>query len=164
VVASSGVHEVKIHEDLRQIAFLIGTWTGIGNGSYPTAAPFSYREEITFTNGGTPVLAYTQRTWHPEKGFAMHAEMGYWRSKGDGRVEVVLAQPTGLAEILEGRVDGQTIDLASTAVVKAATAKEVSGMERTFTVEGDELRYEVRMAAVGVPLTRHLTATLHRTA
>ena len=153
----------KIHADLEPIAFLIGTWIGEGKGSYPTAAPFAYGEEITFTPGYN-LLAYTQRTWHPEKGFQMHTEMGYWRPKPENRVEIVLAHPTGIAEILEGHVDGSTIDVASTSVSRTSTAKEVNALERTFTVDGDELRYEVRMAAVGVPVTPHLSATLHRTA
>ena len=37
------------------------------------------------------------------------------------------------------------------------------GLQRTFEVTGDVLRYTFRMAAVGTALTHHLAATLHRT-
>ena len=122
----------ELHPDLASVAFLLGAWQGHGKGSYPTIETFEYDEEIRFWHVGKPLLSYTQRTWHPAKGFAMHAEMGFWRPQPGGRVEIVLAHPTGIAEVQEG------------------------------TVDGDVLRYEVRMAAVGVPLTHHLAAELHR--
>ncbi len=47
-------------------------------------------------------------------------------------------------------------------VVLAPTAKRVDATERRFSVDGDTLRYEVNMAAVGLTVTPHLEATLHR--
>jgi hypothetical protein len=96
----------------------------------------------------------------------MHAEMGYWRVPSPGRLEIVLAQPTGLAEIYEGAItpvnDALVMDVKSTSIGATSTAKDVSITERTFELDGDELRYTFRMAAVGQPLQHHLSATLHR--
>jgi hypothetical protein len=151
-----------LHDDLQRLAFLVGTWRGPGKGSYPTTEPFAYDEEITFTHIGRPFLTYSQATKHPEKGFPMHGETGYWRAGPGDHVEVLLVHPTGIAEIQEGTVHGTTIDLKTTSVTRTSTAKEVNALERMFTLDGDVLRYEVRMAAVGVPLTPHLSAELRK--
>ena len=155
--------EPTLHPDVEPLAFLLGTWSGEGKGSYPTIDPFAYLEEIRFWHSGKPFLSYEQKTKHPVKGFPMHAEVGYWRPQPDGRIEILFTHPTGIAEIQEGTIDGTTIDVASKTVARTTTAKEVLALERTFTVDGDVLRYEVRMAAVGVPLTHHLAAELKRT-
>ena len=153
-----------LHPALEPLAFLLGEWAGEGVGEYPTITSFGYREEIRFTHVGKPFLAYTQRTWAVDDGRPLHAETGYWRpGSADGSVEVVLAHPFGVTEMLLGEVVGQSLRLQSSAVVSTPTAKDITAVERDIDVTGDELRYMVRMAAVGEALTHHLGATLRRT-
>lgn len=162
--------EPPLDPALAPVAALLGTWTGAGAGEYPTIAPFRYAETVTFGHVGKPFLAYGQRTRaldaNGEVGLPLHAESGFWRFPPGGRAEVVLAHPSGITEMLEGTVTASggvlTIDLVSTVVATTSTAKSVTGVERTFRLEGDELHYTLRMAAVGVPMTHHLEAVLRR--
>ena len=158
--------EPDLHPDVAVLAPLLGTWVGSGAGEYPTIEPFDYVESITFSHVGKPFVAYTQRTRHPDTGAPMHAESGYLRVPRPGSIEIVMAQPTGLAEIYEGAVVGGdaplVIDVRSTSINATSTAKQVTITERTISVTGDDLHYTFRMAAVGQPLQHHLSATLHR--
>jgi len=144
---------------------LLGTWRGRGTGEYPTIEDFEYVEEVTFGHVGKPFLTYRQHTRDAVDGRPLHAEVGYWRPVGPDRVEVVLAHPTGIGEILEGSVQTGTttvFDLHTTSVSLTSTAKDVTDLHRRLELAGDTLRYTLAMAAVGHPLTHHLTAELHR--
>lgn len=158
---------VDLHPDIAVLAPLLGTWTGHGVGEYPTIEPFGYLEEITFGHVGKPFLTYGQKTKSDdEAGRPLHAEVGFVRVPSPGRVEWVLAHPSGITEIEEGSltVDGATIEmeLTTTAVGLTASAKDVTALGRSFRIDGDELAYSVRLRAVGQPLQHHLGATLHR--
>lgn len=155
-----------LHPDLAVLAPLLGTWSGAGAGEYPTIEPFGYLEEVTFGHTGKPFLTYTQRTRADDDGRPLHAETGYVRVPSAGRIEFVVVHPTGVTEIDEGTLsaDGDRLDIEveSTSIGLTGSAKEVTALSRSIHMAGDELSYTLLMGAVGVPLVRHLTATLRR--
>ena len=130
-------------------------------GEYPTIETFPYVETITFDHVGKPYLSYVQRTTHLD-GRPTHGELGFWRLPAPNAVELVVIHPFGATEMATGSLSASTIDLHSMSVVSTPTAKTVTAIERTVTVDGDVLRYTVRMAAVGQPMTLHLSAELRR--
>lgn len=140
---------------------LVGTWSGPGRGVYPTMVDFEYEETIEFSRiPGKPFLVYVQKT----KGAngPMHMEMGFLRPIADGKVEFVIAQPTGQTEILDGEVSGSSMTFDASNVQNSTTAKQVDATKRVYALEGDTLRTEFFMAAVGQPMQRHLSSVLTR--
>lgn len=151
-----------IHDLLRPLAFLVGRWTGEGRGIYPSIDGFDYREEVTFDHDGRPFLSYEQRTFNIETGAPMHREMGFWRSLGDGRVEVVLAHNIGQAELSLGTVEGPQVEVSTISVTPSPSAKDVAGLKRIYEVSGDTLDYEMHMAFGEHELQNHLSGRLQR--
>lgn len=154
-----------LHPGVAILAPLVGTWVGEGSGEYPTIEPFTYREELTIGHTGKPFLTYAQRTAGPD-GRPLHAETGYLRVPAPGRIELVVAQPTGITEVDEGTLSiaGAVIDIVvdATSIGLTASAKDVTALSRSFHLDGDDLAYTVRMAAVDQPLQHHLAAVLRR--
>ena len=115
-----------LHPGVAILAPLVGTWVGEGSGEYPTIAPFTYREELTIGHTGKPFLTYAQRTTGPD-GRPLHAETGYLRVPAPGRIELVVAQPTGITEVDEGTlsIDNAVIDIVvdATSIGLTASAK-----------------------------------------
>lgn len=154
----------SLHDDIAHLSFLLGEWHGSGEGRYPTIESFGYNEQVEFRHVGKPFVSYVQRTKHAETGLPLHAESGYLRPVGVDAVEFVVVQPSGIVEVHAGSVDAAagSIVLEATDVLTTPTAKEVSAVRRSLSVDGDALSYTVDMGAVGQPLQHHLSATLHR--
>ncbi|MFZ0832062.1 MAG: FABP family protein [Mycobacterium sp.] len=156
----------QLHPGIAALTPLLGTWTGHGTGEYPTIQPFGYDDEVTFGHTGKPFLTYAQRTTATDDGRPLHAEIGFVRVPTPNRVEWVLAHPNGITEIQEGTlsIDGNVIEMELTATTIGLTesAKEVTALSRSIRIDGDQLHYTLRMAAMGQWLQDHLTATLHR--
>ena len=148
------------------LSFLLGRWEGAGVMGYPTIESRNYGEEITFTHNGKPFLIYSSRTWLIEPdgsiGRLSHMELGFWRPQPGHGLEVLIAHPTGVSEVYIGTISGTKIEMATDAVVRTATAKEVTGGKRLYGLVGADLAYAYDMAAVGQPLQPHLSAQLKR--
>ena len=162
VKEANKLSNTPVHPAVEPLAFLLGRWHGEGKGEYPTIEPFLYGEEIEFSHNGRPFLFYQQRTWNPADGYPLHSEAGYFRPVAEGRIELVLSQPSGITEILAGTISGQRIDLTSTVVGVSPTAKEVSAVKRAISVVGTTLSYQLDMAAVDQEMSIHLLADLEK--
>ncbi|MFI5618875.1 FABP family protein [Streptomyces sp. NPDC051567] len=158
------------HGLLAPVAGLLGTWVGRGRGEYPTLEEeFAYAQEVTFSHDGRPFLRYEARAWliDAEGGPLRPSarESGWWRMQPDGRVEALITQPTGIAEIAVGRAGDGGVDLATHEVALTPTAKVVDATRRRYTLaDEDTLDFVHDLAAVGRPLQHHLSARLLRRA
>jgi hypothetical protein len=161
-----GTTGYELHPDLARLRFLIGRWEGAGVVGYPTIESVNFGQEISFSHNGKPFLIYSSRTWliaaDGRIGRPLAMETGFWRPQEDGMIEVVLAHPTGITEIYIGQQTGTKIELATDAVVRTATAKEVTAGRRLYGLIGADLGYAYDMAAVGQPLQSHVSAQLKR--
>jgi hypothetical protein len=162
-----------LHPSLLGLLPFIGVWRGRGSGEYPTIKPFEYAQEVRISHDGRPFLRYQSRAWLIEPdGTAIRPssrEAGWWRpvpgedGKGD-EVEALFALPTGIQELYLGTVTGVRLEMATDAVLRTATAKEVTAATRLYGIVDRALLYAYEMAAVGQPLQAHLAAKLNRIA
>ena len=162
---------VEIRSDmptqLIPVSWLLGTWRGVGVGGYPTVPEFRFGQEITFTElPGKPFVHHLSRSWllddAGEQVRPLAQETGYWRPEADGSLEVVLAHPTGYAEIWIGSADGAKIELQTDVVARTQTAKDYTAGHRLYGLVDGDLLWAYDMAAVGQPLQPHLSGTLKR--
>jgi THAP4-like, heme-binding beta-barrel domain len=167
-VAPPGGGEPAVHPSLAPLRFLLGRWEGAGVVGYPTIESANFGQEISFSHNGKPYLIYASRSWLLEEdgriGRPLAMETGFWRPQEGGELEVVLAHASGISEIYLGQVTGTKVELATDAVVRTATAREVTAGRRLYGLIGADLGWAYDMAAVGQPLQAHVSAQLKRTA
>ena len=160
-----------LHPALGGLVPFIGVWRGRGSGEYPTIEPFEYAQEIRISHDGRPFVFYEARSWLVrDTGEAIRPafrEVGWWRAvMADDRptdeIEALFCAPTGIMELHLGKVDGTRLELATDAVLRTSTAKEVSAGHRLYGIVDRDLLYAQDMAAVGQSLRPHLAAKLTR--
>ncbi len=169
-------NESVIHEQLLPLSWLIGRWTGVGTGQYPSIEDFRFGQEVSFSTDGRPFLSYASRSWliydDGNRVRPLATESGYWRPRPGNQVEMELAHPTGYSEIWYGhveitglenaRITGARAELRTYMVGRTESAKDYSGGHRLYGLVEDRLLWTFDMAAVGHPITNHLAATLNR--
>lgn len=143
------------------LSFLVGTWRGQGEGGYPSVEDFEYSEEMTFTDAGDGVFVYREQAWDAE-GEPIHSEAGYLRALDDGSLDLALAYPFGVSEVMEGQVEGMKLSLASKSVGVTMHGEPVTGLRRVIEVDRESLVYETLMATPERSMARHLRGTLSR--
>ncbi|MDQ1615609.1 MAG: hypothetical protein QOJ60_1548 [Actinomycetota bacterium] len=152
--------------ELVPVAWLLGTWRGVGVGGYPTIEEFRFSQEVTFSEVGKPYLHYLSRSWlldgEGNEVRPLAQETGYWRPQPDGAVEVLLAHPTGFVEIWLGTVEPAKIELQTDVVARTDSAKAYVAGHRLYGLVDGKLLWAYDMAAVDQPLQPHLSATLQR--
>jgi hypothetical protein len=160
-----------LHPALLGLLPFIGLWRGRGTGGFPTVEDFNYAQEIRISHDGRPFLHYESRAWllddDSEPVRQSGREIGWWRpvvvnGHPTDEVEALMASPTGVMELYLGQAVGTRLELATDAVLRTATAKEVTAGHRLFGIVEGALLYAQEMAAEGHPLSPHLSARLTR--
>lgn len=151
------------------VAWLLGTWEGVGVGDYSTTEAFQFGQQVRFTYvPGKPYLVYESATWrmNPDGsvGEPLARENGYWRPQPDGQIEVLLAHPTGIIEIYLGEVAPAKIEMATRGVLKTETAKDYRSATRLYGLVDGKLMWVMDMSALGQQMQAHVSAELRRVA
>lgn len=148
---------------------LVGVWRGEGEISYPTIdGPRKFAQQLTIAHDGRPFLIHEARSWllDDEGNIIRPAarESGFWRPQPDDSLELLLTHSTGILELFYGTTRGQASwQMATDAVVRTSTAKEVTGAQRLYgLVANGDLGYVEERAMVGQPLQPHASAILRR--
>jgi hypothetical protein len=165
-------HGPELHQSLLGLLPYVGKWRGRGRGGYPTLeADFDYAQEITISHDGRPFLFYQSRSWLLDEDAKpirpSGREIGWWRVVTDekGRtddVEMLMMSPTGIMELYLGHIEGTRVEIVTDFVGRTPTAKEVRAAHRLFGIVDGALLYAHEMAAVGQPMSPHLSARLVR--
>lgn len=149
---------------------LVGVWRGEGEVVYPTIeGPYRFGQQVVFCHDGRPFLRYESRAWLLDAAGAVirpaARESGFWRPQPDDTIELLAVHGTGIMEIYYGRSRNQTSwELATDAVLRTSSAKEVTSAHRLYGIVDGDLAYVEERAMVGQPIQPHVSARLHRVA
>ena len=160
----------ELHHDCLALLPLVGVWRGAGEVVYPTIdGPFHFGQQLVFSHDGRPFLHFEARAWLLDADGEVirpaARESGWWRPQPDDTLEVLTTHATGIVELDYGRPLSQTSwEIATDAVVRSASAKEVTGAKRLYGIVEGDLAYVEERAMVGQPLQPHVSARLQRVA
>lgn len=155
-----------MHIDLAPLAWLIGRWEGAGVVGYPTMEPMNFGQEILCRHDGRPFLEWHSRTWELDEDGArvkpLATELGFWRMGPNNEAELLLTHPTGVVEMYFGTAEPAKVQLRTDGVIRSPHAKEYTAASRLYGYVNSNLMWVMDMAAMGQPLTSHVSAELRR--
>lgn len=132
---------------------------------------------LATTRSGTEIhqeLTGAQGVERLERGQQWSTETQYWRPVGQSaapggpgqapttQLEVLAADPAGFSMLYLGEVTGPRISLATDAVVRTATAAEVSGAKLMFGLVNSDLLWAHDLAAFGQEMRSYASGRLTR--
>lgn len=158
----------ELHPDCLALLPLVGVWRGEGEIVYPTIeGPFRFGQQVVICHDGRPFLRHEARAWLLDADGKVirpaARETGFWRPQPDDTLELLATHATGVAEIFYGRPRNQTSwELATDAVLRTASAKDVTAAHRLYGIVDGDLAYVEERAMVGQPMQPHVSALLRR--
>lgn len=91
----------------------------------------------------------------------MARETGWLRPRGEV-VELLLAHDSGIVEVWLGHLTGARLELATDAVLRTESSREVAAGHRLYGTVAGDLLWAYDMAASGQPLQSHVSARLKK--
>ncbi|MGC8480535.1 MAG: FABP family protein [Acidimicrobiales bacterium] len=128
---------------------------------------FPYAERVTLRGDGRPFFRFDQTTTDESSERKLHEEVMYLRIlSAEPQIEAVVAQPTGIVEVLTGtwHRDESTdlvMELDSVSVTSTPTAIPVQRTRRRMVLRSDEMESWTWLDLTG-ELVPHLHSLLHR--
>jgi len=159
------------------LAWLVGSWAGIGVVEYPGVPKSDFRQTIEFSHDGGPYLQYlstiTLMGLDGEEGQVWSVESGFWRVAPEvpegitlqdfqHPLEIVMADAAGMVSVYVGAVGNGRVDLATDVMARTASAADISGATRMYGHVKGELMWVWDLAAFGNELQSYASARLTR--
>lgn len=127
-----------LNPDLVPLAFLLGTWEGVGVTDFPGAEKANFGQSVTFSHDGRDFLEYVSHSWildaEGNKVKPLETESGFWRIDKNRKVEIVMVRDQGVVEVWYGELAHQKpqIDLVTDAVARTAASGPYTGGKRLY--------------------------------
>ncbi len=169
--------EIKLLQVMSPLTMLIGSWSGQGNGKYPTMEPFEFSDQLNFkllqdSYEQEPLIHFEQiaKVKEDSEFVFKHWEAGFLRPVDNGMIELQVTHNTGRIEIMEGRYErldtnrGQfKIRFTSTFLHNSVGLVEAHASERVWVLEENEIRCQQAMSTKDISqMTVHLNSILER--
>lgn len=160
--------DANINPDVAPLAWLVGSWSGLGVLGYPGVDSSNFHQEIQIAHSGQPYLTMSTRTWRLDEAGTrteeLDPETGYWRLLDSGEVELLVAHPSGILEMYVGRKEAErpVIELATDGVMRSPAAPEYNSAKRMYGLVESKLMWVHEKAEGQTPLTPYQSAQLER--
>jgi hypothetical protein len=157
-----------LNPSLLPLAFLLGTWEGVGVADFPGEEKCNFGQSVTFSQDGRDFLEYVSHSWvldaEGNQVRPLESESGFWRVDADRKVEIVMVRDQGIVEIWYGDLGAKKpqIDLVTDAVARTAASGPYSGGKRLYGYVNSDLMWVGEKSTPDVELRPYMSAHLKK--